>query len=298
MLNTLAVIVVHFGSKKDTYTCVRSLSKAKQIQKVGVFVVEDGTRDLDKKELQTLLPKTQLLRNPLNGGFSSAANIAITKALGQNYQYILLLCNDITVSKNLLEKLIEPFSNPAVGITAPLITYADDKNKIWFAGGTINKTFCFTQHPFMDQHIKRSPKSGPVDYITGTSMMIRRNVFKSAGLFDEDYFLYWEDVDFSIRASEKGFISYFINEPLIQHKVSASTGTRGTNKLSPMRAYYYARNPFLFIKKHKYNVLTGVIGQIFIRLPFYIWTFENFSAFLAYMKGLGDGFKILLRLGD
>lgn len=291
-----AIIILHFGDKKDTIECLWSLRKIKEISNIIIFVVDNGTNTLTNKDLQPILPQVRLIKIEKNLGFAGGNNVGIKKALKENVDFILLLNNDaVIVSPFLIEKLTTPFKNSSVGITGSLITYYNEPKKIWFAGGYLNKTFCFTRHPFMNKYINNTlPEEKIVDFITGAAMMIKKEVFEKVGLFDEKYFLYWEDVDFCIRVRNSGYKCYFVNKSLIKHKVSASGGIKGTNKLSPTRAYYYARNPFVFMKKNNHSRITEIIGQIFIRLPFYITTVDNFKAAKEYIRGLIDGIKLLL----
>lgn len=292
-MNKVAIIVLHYGSKQNTLRCLKSIRKIRTQDKLSVFVVDNGTNIINKKGIQPILSKFHLIKTTKNLGFSGGNNLAIKSALKKGNDFILLLNNDIVVSKKIIKILKNPFNNPIIGITGGIITYYQNPKKIWFAGGYLNKTFCFTRHSFMNRSIEEVPvpEARAVDFVTGAVMMIRSKLLKKIGFLDENYFLYWEDVDFCLRAKKAGYQSYFIRNVVGKHLVSSSSGIEGTNRLSPLRAYYYARNPFLFIKKHNLDILSTIVGQLFIRFPYYMLSIKNVKAFKSYLKGLRDGFN-------
>lgn len=287
-----AVVILHFGDKKETYNCLKSVGKIKG-ENIKIFVVDNGTNAIKEKELKKSSKKAVLIKSKINLGFAGGMNLGIRRAVRENFNYVLLLNNDLVVSQDLIKELLKSFKNSSAGIVGPIITYNNDLNKIWFAGGSLNKIFCFTRHPKMNEKIDVSIKSGYVDFITGACVMIKKEVFKSIGLFDDEYFLYWEDVDFCFRAQKAGFNSYLSNKPLAAHNVSASAGIKGQNKLTPLRAYCYSKNAFLFMEKNKLNLISGTIGQFLIRLPYFICTVQNGKSFKEYIRGLSDGFRYL-----
>lgn len=290
----VGIVIVHYGDKNDTFECLRSLKKT-TYPHTKHYVVDNGTNTLKQAEIQQFLPSALLLTEKRNKGFSAGCNRGIQKALQDNCSYILILCNDLIVTSDIIEKLLKPMDDPKIGITGSTITYYKQRKKIWFAGGYVNRLFCFTRHTNMNRPISAFKQDAFTDFITGTALMIKREVFDTIGLFSDAYFLYFEDVDFCIRAKQHGFLVKVITKPLVYHKVSASTGIKGENKLNALRAYYYARNPFIFMKKNKYPTLSGAIGQFAIRLPYNIFSLADFNAGRSYLKGLIDGTKYLLK---
>ncbi len=292
-MQNVAIIVLHFGNMQETILCLASLKKLSAKTKHSIFVVDNGTKNIIKKELQKIFPSVRVIINKKNLGFSEGNNKAIAKALKQKFSHILLLNNDTIVKKNLLEKLLFIFNKPTVGIAGCTIVYENRKNDIWFNGGYLNRFFSFTKHKDMGKSSNiLSGKIKETDFITGAAMMVKREVFTKIGLLPKEYFLYWEDVDFCYAAQQMGFSIKILEEPLVMHKVSASSGIKGSNTLSPLRAYYYAKNPFIFIKKFKRPFLLGIIGQLAAAL-FYLKKTQNKNAFFKYLKGFIEGLKIL-----
>lgn len=290
----VGVVVVHYGDKKDTFECLRSLKKT-NYPNTKYYIVDNGTNSLKNEEIHRILPSAILLIDKQNRGFSVGCNRGIQKALKDNCSYVLILCNDLIVTSDIVQALLKPMIDPTIGITGSAITYYKQRGKIWFAGGYVNRFFCYTRHTHMNRPIGVFQHDSLTDFITGTALMIKREVFQEIGLFSDAYFLYFEDVDFCIRAKQQGFSVKIITKPLVFHKVSASTGIKGENKLNVLRAYYYARNPFIFMKKNNYPKISGYLGQIAIRLPYNMFNLADFKAGMSYIKGFVDGTKYLLK---
>ena len=290
-MNNVAIIILHFGDIKDTLECIESIERIPNPKTFKVFVVDNGTNRINAKNLTRFKFRTETIHNFKNLGYGEGMNAGIRKAMSEKFKYYLLLNNDVIVKQDIIDKLLAGFKNKDVGLMGPIVAYYDKPNKIWFGGGNLNSYFCFTTHTNMNKKVIKQNNSY-TDFITGAAVMVKREVFEKAGFFDKDYFLYWEDVDYCQKAKKKGFKSYLIGESLVLHKVSSATGKKGSNKLSKIRAYYYARNPFIFMAKQKYkgiNFYPALFGQFFIRLPRYMFDLEDFDALKEYLRGIKDG---------
>jgi len=279
----VGIVVVHFGSLDGTLRCLNSLRALRSPAPRIVVVDNDPSNRLPQEPAAAF--SVTVIKSGENRGFAAGCNLGIKEVLKHGGDYVLLVNNDVEVAPRLLRSLCEPFGEDAtIGITGPLITYQRDPQKIWFAGGYFNRTFCFTRHPYMGKTLNQTSPSRVVDFITGCCMLIRREVFEEIGLLDEDYFLYFEDLDFCWRAKEAGFKSFLVAEPLVKHETS--------DRFSPQKAYYFARNPLIFIKKNTsgFNTVTSLLGQFLVRFPYYLQLFvrcKDFRALGAYLRGLG-----------
>jgi GT2 family glycosyltransferase len=292
-----AIIIIQYGDLNDTLRCLRSLEALTDAKNVTVYLVDNGTKEVTTKLLRKFSLNIKPIISDRNRGFTGGNNLGLTEALKHRHDYFLLLNNDTTVQPDLLETLRKPFKDGRVGVTGCIITY-DQSNRVWFAGGIVNTSLCLTKHISMGKTLKteRKVKYKAVDFITGATFLIKREVLEKIGLLFEDYFIYWEDVEFCYRSRKAGYECILVNQPLVAHSVSASTGKKGTNKLSPMRAYFYARNPFLFMKRNDLTSATGIFGQLCIRLPYSLFTLTSVSAFINYMRGLRDGLIYLRKI--
>jgi GT2 family glycosyltransferase len=234
-----------------------------------------------------------LIKNSENVGYAEGNNIGIKYALNNlNPDYILLLNNDTVVDKHFLVEMLKVAeSDDKIGITGPKIYYYDDPNRIWFAGGKISWKFCRglnigNNEIDNGQHDKVSE----VEYISGCAFLIKKELIQKIGFFEKIYFLYFEEIDWTLRASEFDYKSVFVPKGKIWHKVSRSGGgIKGKVGL-----YYITKNRWLLMKKwaKKSDFLFFIgyqmVGAIILPLFLSIY-YRKAELFMAYYRGLYDG---------
>jgi len=294
-LPKVGVIVVTYNSRFYIKKCLESILN-NNYSNFELLIVDNSSNDKTVSLIRKFFKQTSIIKNDRNLGFGAANNIGIKYLMKKKCELFLLLNPDTVSSPNLIKKLVNIFQEKdRIGIAGCIITYTNNHKKIWFAGGYFNKLFCFTRHKYMNDSLKKvGVESRNVDFITGACMMISSTVIEKVGLMPEEYFLYFEDVFFCQKAKEKGFSCYLLAQPLISHHVSTSTGFKNTNKMTPLRAYFFARNPLLYIRHDVkgFLKLTNFIGQLFIRFPIYVFKItkeKSLKAFLYYCWGIVDG---------
>jgi hypothetical protein len=205
-----------------------------------------------EKSLSTFPPNRRLriILNDTNTGYSDANNMAIRyacKALSPDY--ILLLNNDTVVEKHFLSELVSVAeTDDMIGMIGPKIYYDDfhgRRDVIFFAGGTLDKRTLlptFFNLPKIDYGqydiVKR------VDQLSGSCLLVKRELLEKVGLLSTDYFLYWEDADWCFRAAQFGFKLVYAPRAVVWHKVSASTCKMGGKQI-----YYFERGRLYFMKR-------------------------------------------------
>jgi GT2 family glycosyltransferase len=257
----ILILVLNFNNKKNTIDCLDSLKKTK-INKgwlVRTVVVDNASTDGSKKLIKKRYPDTKIIENKENLGFAGGNNVGLKWGLKDDFDFILLLNNDTLVDSNILIELIKVVKkNNQIGLVSPKIYFAPgfefhkkrysqkDRGKVvWYGGGSIDWNNVLTKHLSVDQvDKKKDGKIKEVDFATGCCMLINSDVLKKVGLFDEKYFLYWEDVDFSYRAYKKGFKIYYAPKALVWHKNAGSSASG-----SLLHDYYLTRNRLLFAFK-------------------------------------------------
>jgi len=165
-----------------------------------VVVVDNDSSDGSFEKALSHFSRAHFIKNSANIGFSQGNNIGIRFALEKFADAIFILNNDTIIEKDTIAKLAsEAQRNSTAGIISPIIMNPDKST--WFAGGTIDWMKMRTNHLF--QIISNKPYAS--QYLSGCAMLIKKDVFKKIGLFDERYFLYYEDADFSFRTKAAGF---------------------------------------------------------------------------------------------
>ena len=217
-----------------------------------IIVADNNSSDNSLKVLYEKKKEVdfELLELAENRGFSAGNNAGIRLALELGTEYVLLLNNDTLVERDFLKRLMEAKADlPVNSVMTSTILYADDKEKIWYAGGSYNlRTAKVSQlgmgkgwQPVQDRVVE-------VTFASGCCMCIPAAVIRYVGLLDESYFLYEEDTDYCFRLWRKEIKIYYVPKAIIYHKVSSSTSK--TKKISGTTQYYMIRNKYFFIKKH------------------------------------------------
>ena len=266
------VVIVTFNAGEKVVECLKSLFHCKTgglDHELKIVVVDNHSTDksvefikkltssrvnrLKNKKINSLITSKstiKLIENKTNLGFAAASNIGIKKALKSKADYILLLNPDTTVKKNFLTPLLEVLKRPKAGICGPKILFESASNskkpKIWSAGGKLDKirfSGGLIGHNEEDRGQYNAKKS--VDFISGTCMLIKKQVFEKIGFLAEDYFLYYEDVDFCFQAGKVGYRVIYNPLSIIYH-----FGSFTINKNSKIMQYYLARNRLLFLSRY------------------------------------------------
>jgi len=246
MRTTIYIIIVHFGDPSPTAECLKSVQE--RITNSKIVLVDN-----DINPLASYSKSIIHIKNKKNIGFVGGNNIGVKFCLRQGAKDVFLLNNDCFIKKDpipLLRKNLWKKAN--TGITGPKIITSE--NKTWFAGGYIDKNRYTAGHFGFDSEKLETPKNN-IDFISGCSMLVKSEVFKKIGFFEEQYFLYYEDVDFSVRAIQAGFNIKYVPKSIVYHKA------RTKNQSSE---YYQERNYLLFVEK---KVPFKIKAREIIRIP-------------------------------
>lgn len=233
-------IIVNYNGWKDTYECVDSLRNL-NLTHLNIVVVDNKSIDGESIEMLNMKKKAgeiELILSPVNGGFSHGNNIGIRYALKNEADYIILINNDTIVADDFISPLIEILNrNQNCGAISPRINFYYDKNKIWYDGGTFNKLICRARHYRFEEYQTTSKGCLSTNFITGCCIILPAKVINDVGLFDERFFLYGEDTEYSLRLKKAGYELAWDADYVLYHKVSSSTG-----RFSKRTQYYQIRN--------------------------------------------------------
>jgi len=248
-------------------------------------------RYLNKNDSDSLT----LIKNNRNYGFAEGNNIGIRFSLNNlDPEYVLLLNNDTVVGENLLDDLVKTGeSKEEIGILGPKIYFYDKPDVIWSAGCRISwKLSRGIQIGTNEVDQGQFDKQREVEYVSGSSFLIKTEAIQKIGLMDEKYFLYFEESDWTLRANHAGYKSLYVPTAHIWHKVSQSGG--GISK--PIGLYYITRNRWIFMRKwakksdYAFFVIYQIIGFFILPLILSIY-YGNRKLFISYYHGFFDGIK-------
>lgn len=238
----LSIVTVNYNGYKDTCELIDSIPFEDCME---VIVVDNGSQEDEANILQTKFPHIKAIRSNQNLGFAGGNNVGINAAIGK---YIFLINNDTTFKEFNAQVLIERLeSSSKIGMVCPKIRFAWANNPIQFAGYTPlspitvrNKAIGFGEN---DKGQYDTPRMTP--YAHGAAMMLKREVIDKVGLMPECYFLYYEELDWSMMITRTGYEIWYEPASIIYHKESQSTGQN-----SPLRTYYITRNRLLLVKRN------------------------------------------------
>lgn len=272
----ISIILVNYNTDKYTIDCLDSLLEIKTPGfKHSIVVVDNASSVPMVLHRRHKVPTIELIRSESNLGFTGGNNMGIHYAVEKyNSDYVLLLNNDTTVGPNFLkELLLHAEKYPKAGLTTSKIyfskgrefhsqSYKNDErgNVLWYAGGSIDWDNLVAFHRGVDEvDMGQFDNQLECDFATGCSVMIKREVLEKVGTLDKKYFLYMEDVDYSVRVKKAGYEIHFVPKSIIWHKNAGSTGGSG----SPLQEYYQTRNTLLFaIRNGNFKQLIMVIRLI------------------------------------
>jgi GT2 family glycosyltransferase len=245
----VGVAVVHWRGMDDTRECLESLAGL-TYPDAEIVVAVNGREDFDEGIARAACPRLRVLRLQTNAGYAAACNAAARDVFAASARYVMLLNNDTIVAPGTLDRLIAACTGDrGVGICGPVVMYYDEPSRVWSAGGYVNTTLGYTRHHGFDS--EELPEAGRrVDFVSGCAMLVTREAWERLGGMDERYFHYFEDADLCARARNVGYASYVVPAPLVRHKVSASAGSRGSNRLNRQQAYYFSRNRYRFLRRN------------------------------------------------
>jgi len=240
----LSVITVNYNGLRDTERMIDSLQKYLTIQ-YELIVVDNGSVKDEASELQLKYPFLITIRSEQNLGFAGGNNLGIRYATGE---YLFFLNNDTFVEDDSFSCLIDAMKqNPFLGGLSPKIIFADSKQGIQFAGYSPLSRITLRNHliGFREQDTGQYDKPRTTPYLHGAAMLIRREAIEKAGMMPEIYFLYYEELDWSLQIRCAGFELEYNPSATVYHLESSSTGQE-----SPLKAFYLTRNRLLFAQRN------------------------------------------------
>ena len=218
-----------------------------------VIVVDNASKEDEASIIEKRYPIIKVIRSNKNLGFAGGNNLGIKAAQGRYLFFInndtLLPTSDIRHQTSDIESLIHRLeSDEKIGMVCPKIRFAWDNNPIQFAGYTPLSRFTMRNHSIgfgeTDKGQYNTPH--PTPYAHGAAMMVKREALEKVGLMPECYFLYYEELDWSMMFTRAGYTIWYEPACTIYHKESQATGQN-----SPLKVYYLTRNRLLFVKRNK-----------------------------------------------
>ena len=267
-------------------------------ESIEVIVVDNASKEDEGTLIEQRYPQVKVIRSKENLGFAGGNNLGIQAAHGK---YIFFLNNDTILkpqTSDLRPLITRLESSDKIGAVCPKIKFSWGENLIQYAGYTPLSKITIRNHSigFGEADCGQYATPHPTPYAHGAAMMVKREVIEKAGLMPECYFLYYEELDWSMMIRRAGYDIWYEPACTIFHKESQSTGQN-----SPLRTYYITRNRLLFAKRniarpHRYLTYLYLIGIVALRDIIKYTLQRRPDLAKATIKGLRDYFSKLSSL--
>ncbi len=242
----LSIITINYNGLKDTCALIESIPFN---DKMEVIVVDNASTNDESSEIERRYPYVKIIRSNQNLGFAGGNNLGIKAAKGK---YLFLVNNDTIFKEFNIQALIDRLeSSDTIGLVCPKIRFSWGTNPIQFAGYTpLSKVTVRNQAIGFGKEDKGQYETAhPTPYAHGAAMLIKREALEKVGLMPECYFLYYEELDWSMMFTRAGYQIWYEPACTIYHKESQTTGQN-----SPLRTYYITRNRLLLVKRNSNGV--------------------------------------------
>jgi GT2 family glycosyltransferase len=284
------IVTVNYNGGNNTLETLASLAQM-SYPRFEVLLVDNGSSDDSLATIRRAFPALSVLANKTNVGFAGGFNLGLQQGIVRGADLILVVNNDIVVAPDMLDFLVEAWS-PGVGAIAPYIYYYDQPDVIWSSG--------FRRHPITLEMVggqrnrmaRVAPQivPFPVDYLLGCALLLDREALVASGLFDPRFYLYYEDLDLSVRLQQRGYRLLTVPAAQMWHKVAGSSGLD-----SPLRTYHLARSSVLFFRKHGGGwrapfVLADRTGSAIRKVGTEMCRGDT-KTVRAYLHGIRDGWR-------
>ena len=287
----LSIITINYNGIKDTCELIDTLPLNDET--IEVIVVDNASTQDEATELEKRYPLIIVIRSDKNLGFAGGNNLGIKAAHGK---YLFFINNDaILPQPSALSLLITRLeSSDQIGMVCPKIRFTWGKRPIQYAGYTpLSKiTLRNKSIGFGEQDNGQYDTPHPTPYAHGAAMMVKREVIEKVGMMPECYFLYYEELDWSMMIRRAGYEIWYEPACTIFHKESQTTG-----QMSPLKTYYIIRNRLLFAQRNidgseKYLTYIYLICIVAVRDVLKYLCKGQINMAKAVMKGIKDFFKL------
>jgi hypothetical protein len=243
----VSIIILNWNGKDDTLECLGSL-RGLEYGNYEVIVVDNGSTDGSQEAISRGYPNVKLIKNKENMGFCVGNNTGIRSA---ESDYYLLLNNDTVVDPKFVKQLVlVGESDRKIGILGPKMFFYDRRNVFWFAGGFMKRCHGTVHRGFNELDAGQYDNVEDMDFISGCALMVKKEVIDKIGLLDEEFFAYYEDVDWCLRARKAGYRVVYVPKSVIWHKCSVAW-----NRNRGLAAFHGEKNVLLLARKNNFGLV-------------------------------------------
>jgi len=258
----VSLITVNYNQSHITEQLLASIAATNNYPAAEIIVVDNASKLNPVPGWLVRYPNVTFIRSEVNLGFAGGNNLGIKAAKGD---YLFFVNNDTEFTPGLVAALVAVLDqHPKVGMVSPKIRYFDQPQTLQYAGFTPMNYYtmrnkCIGQ--FEQDNGQYDHTTGPTGYIHGAAVMVRREALDKAGLMAENFFLYYEEMDWNDHIKRAGYEIWLEPRALIYHKESVSVG-----RISGLKEYFMNRNRILFIRRNAPSAFTVLVFYAYFTL--------------------------------
>jgi GT2 family glycosyltransferase len=249
------VVLLNWNGGEYTIPCIKSLQAGKA-KPWKIIVVDNASVDHSDELIAAQFPEVKIIRSNINLGFTGGNNVGIRELINDQADYIWILNNDTVVDSSCLKNLLDAIHiHKDIAAVTAKIYYQDPADVIWYAGDIWHPIMFMASHQGAGEKDEgRYEQRRDVRIIDGCCIFARREAFEIIGIFDNRYFAYHEDIDWSFRARRAGYRLIYVPSALIWHKVSGTirkmTLNDNAGTATPLQYYLSTRNHLYLIRRY------------------------------------------------
>lgn len=273
----LSVILVNYNDRVHLQECLSSLTDTVKDILFEVVLIDNQSSDGTVEWVREHAPRVRLIVNRENVGFARANNQGIRESRGE---YILFLNTDTILAPHAVDLLLEELrSDRTIAAVGPALLCEEKVFQVSFGKEVSFFREIFQKivaNPYYRWRLKRGAEKRRVGWLSAACLLARRDILEEVGLFDESFFLYFEDIDLCVRIREKGYALEYLPQARVYHEGGAST--EGLRLLS---RYYYRKSQLYFYRKHN-SKAAQVLLRFYLRINFRLLLVRG------YLRGTDD----------
>jgi hypothetical protein len=294
--SSTAILIVNWETYDFTKSCLISLSHCPK-GNFQIIVVDNGSADGSGQRLfEEFQSSCTFLFSDSNLGFAGGNNLGLNWAMSRDFDSVLLLNSDTEVNPDFLVVMLDELAlNPKLGMIQPMIVFMDNPSKIWSAGGkwipTLGRAKTLGDRALLKDYVVQNKR---LDWATGCCILITRQALEYTGLLNEDYFAYFEDVEWSLRCRDAGFEIGFADKAIIYHAAGGSSKKKHSEGTLSHRVFYFHVRNQLWLVRQRVKGLWIILAIGYHLVRFSAWTIYfsarlRFKKLKAVLKGVYEG---------
>ena len=262
----ISVVTVNYNGFEETCNFIDSWEKHIKSVNYEIIIVDNGSKTDESILLKNKYPDIITIRSERNLGFAGANNLGVLNTKGD---LVFFLNNDVLIIDDNLEQFASYLeaSSKIAGIS-PLILNNDANKTIQYGGYTSLNSITLRNRAINERSANYSiSKPVKTEFLHGAAMLIKKEAMEDAGPMDEEYFLYYEEMDWCMKFKKRGYELWMVPTFKIVHNNSSTIGLD-----NPLKTYYITRNRLLFAYKNysKYQLFLITLYHIFVAYPYHI----------------------------